>query len=254
MKRFFKKHFADLVPLKYWWTFLRHPFFLNNFFEFRRKAGKTGTMPLFRDISPLINDKSQQTPFDPQYIYHTAWAVRKVKKINPVRHVDISSTLYFCTTLSAFIPTDFYDFRPATLVLDNLESKQADLTDLFFETESIESLSCMHTVEHIGLGRYGDPIQPEGDLTAMKELQRVIKKGGHLLFVTPVGKPKIIFNAHRIYSYEDIINAFNEVKLVEFSLIPDNALENGMITHASPELVRLQNYGCGCFWFQKPAN
>jgi hypothetical protein len=45
--------------------------------------------------------------------------------------------------------------------------------------------------------------------------------------VTPVGKPKIIFNGHRVYSYEQIIQAFDEMKLVEFSLIPDNTVEQG---------------------------
>ena len=82
----------------------------------------------------------------------------------------------------------------------------ADLTQLHFESESIESLSCLHTVEHIGLGRYGDPIDYDGDLKAIRELKRVVVKGGSILFVVPVGKPKIIFNAHRIYSYEQIIN------------------------------------------------
>jgi SAM-dependent methyltransferase len=254
MKQFIKKYFAGLIPLRYLGVFLRHPGFLKNFFRYRKNVKEKEGKPLFRDIQPFVNDKTQKTPFDTHYIYHTAWAVRKVKQIAPPKHIDISSTLYFCTTLSAFIPTEFYDFRPAQLQLSGLVSKQADLTRLSFETGSIGSLSCMHTVEHIGLGRYGDPIQPGGDIIAMKELQRVLKKGGHLLFVTPVGKPKIVFNGHRVYSYEQIIQVFDELTLVEFSLIPDNAIEQGMIEQASPELVQTQHYGCGCFWFQKPGN
>lgn len=109
----------------------------------------------------------------------------------------------------------------------------------------------MHTVEHVGLGRYGDKIDPDGDVKAMKELQRVLSPGGNLLFVVPVGKEKLQFNAHRIYSYEQIINNFSSLKLKEFSLIPDNALDNGMIINADPELVKNQNYACGCFWFTK---
>ena len=106
----------------------------------------------------------------------------------------------------------------------------------------------MHTVEHVGLGRYGDPINPDGDLKAISELKRTLANGGSLLFVVPVGKPKIEFNAHRIYSFEQIINYFKDLKLKEFSIITDNG---DFIENAKPELVKQQKYGCGCFWFIK---
>ncbi len=106
----------------------------------------------------------------------------------------------------------------------------------------------MHTVEHVGLGRYGDPIDPVGDLKAIGELKRVVAKNGSLLFVTPVGKPKIEFNAHRIYSYEQILEYFNGLQLSEFSLIDD---QGKFMQNADPSLVEKQKYGCGCFWFIK---
>jgi hypothetical protein len=109
----------------------------------------------------------------------------------------------------------------------------------------------MHTVEHIGLGRYGDPLDPDGDLKAIKELIRVLAIGGNLLFVVPVGKSRVIYNAHRIYSYNQICEYFRDLKLIEFMLIPDNAVENGIIYTASRDAVASQDYGCGCFWFQK---
>ena len=109
------------------------------------------------DLFPCLNDDTQSTGFDAHYIYHPAWAARIVKEINPVKHIDISSTLHFCSILSAFIPVEFYDYRPAHLNLNNLSSQKADLTNLFFESNSVECLSCMHTIEHIGLGRYGRP-------------------------------------------------------------------------------------------------
>jgi ubiquinone/menaquinone biosynthesis C-methylase UbiE len=120
-----------------------------------------------------------------------------------------------------------------------------------FKDNSLQSLSCMHTIEHIGLGRYGDPIDPQGDLKAIKELKRVVKKGGSLLFVTPIGKPTIRFNAHRIYSYDQIISYFDGFSLKEFSLLPDDAYAAGMIKNASKKLSDKQSWGCGCFWFVK---
>jgi hypothetical protein len=59
----------------------------------------------------------------------------------------------------------------------------------------------MHVIEHIGLGRYGEALDPDGDLKAIRELVRVLAAGGNLLVVVPVGRPRIQFNAHRIYDY-----------------------------------------------------
>ncbi len=120
-----------------------------------------------------------------------------------------------------------------------------------FADSSVESLSCMHTIEHVGLGRYGDPLDPEGDLKAIKELIRVLAPGGTLIFVTPIGKAKLEYNAHRIYSYAQIKSYFKELTLKEFSLIPDNFLETGIVKNATEELADKQEWGCGCFWFTK---
>lgn len=219
--------------------------FLKDFREFN-KISKIK----FKDRQPRLGEKSANTPFDGHYIYHPAWAARILAKTKPAYHVDISSTLTFSTIVSAFLPVRFYDFRPANLHLDNLTSERIDLTQLNFETESLASLSCMHTVEHVGLGRYGDPIDPAADLKAVRELQRVVKPGGDLLFVTPVGRSVIKFNAHRIYSYAQVIKMFSDCELQEWSLLPDNQ-SGGLIRNAPESLANAQKYGCGCFWFKK---
>ena len=124
-----------------------------------------------------------------------------LSQTKPEFHIDISSTLYFCSIVSAFIPIKFYDYRPVKLNLEKLYTGSADLLSLPFEEGSVNSLSCMHVVEHIGLGRYGDPLDPDGDLKAISELIRVLAPDGNLLLVVPVGKKsRIMFNAHRIYS------------------------------------------------------
>ena len=210
---------------------------------------KNKRFPILKeDFFPCMHDKTSATPFDAHYIYHPAWAARIIKKINPGFHTDISSTLHFCTVLSAFIKTKFYDYRPANLTLDNLSSEHADLTDLPFESNSIFSLSCMHTIEHIGLGRYGDPIDPEGDVKAIKELKRVCSVNGNLLLVIPVGKKRIQFNAHRIYDPFEIISYMNGFELKDFSLINDQGAfaDNADLNEAAKQI-----YGCGCYWFIK---
>ncbi|MBA4320324.1 MAG: hypothetical protein C0412_18155 [Flavobacterium sp.] len=198
-----------------------------------------------------LEDNTSATSFDAHYLYHPAWAARVLAEIKPKKHVDISSILNFSTIISAFIPVEFYDYRPVNVKLNNFHAGKADLLSLPFLNNSVESLSCMHTIEHIGLGRYGDSINPRGDIRAIEELKRVVAKNGNLIFVAPIGKPKTMFNAHRIYSYNQIISYFDGFELKKFSLIPDNARQVGMIKNADKKTADIQKYGCGCFWFKK---
>jgi len=203
-----------------------------------------------RNIRIILNNRSDYS-FDSHYVLHTAWASRILSKTKPETHVDISSSLFFNAIVSAFIPIKFYDFHPVELNLKNLSSDFADLLKLPFYDCSIDSLSCMHVVEHIGLGRYGDPINPEGDLIAIKELKRVLAKNGNLLFAAPLGKSKLVFNAHRIYSYEQIIEYFRDLGLIEFSIITDVLSQGGLLKKPDLGFVKTQKYACGCFWFRK---
>lgn len=226
--------------------------FLRDYAHFSSKNQDDKRFSLdFLSQYPCLFDKTSDTPFEPHYIYHPAWAARVLKKLKPKKHIDISSTLSFCTIVSAFVPVEFYDYRPANLKLSNLQSKHADLSELPFKSGSIESLSCMHTIEHIGLGRYGDPIDPQGDLKGIAELIRVTKKGGSILFVTPVGKRQLRFNAHRIYAYDDIIKYFADCTLKEFTLVADNVFEVGLLINPPKNVTNKQEWGCGCFWFVK---
>ena len=199
----------------------------------------------------FIYDKTSTTPYERHYVYHPAWAARVLARTKPELHVDISSTIKFATVVSAFIPTDYYDYRPANLHLSNLNSKAADLLNLPFEDNSISSLSCMHTLEHVGLGRYGDDLDYDGDLKGMSELERVLAPEGDLLIVVPIGKPKLVFNAHRIYSYQQILDQFSSLTLQEYALIPDDEKDGHLIINATEEMTNQQDWGCGCFWFKK---
>ncbi len=202
------------------------------------------------DRFPQLNDRTTQTGFDAHYVYHTAWAARMVRQENPLVHVDVSSLLYFSAIVSAFVSVQFYDYRPAAIALSNLQSLSADLTHLDWPSGTVASLSCMHTIEHVGLGRYGDPIDPTGDLKAAGELSRVLTPGGLLLIVLPVGKPKIMFNAHRIYAYEQVTAMFPGLSVEQFALLTDDS-RLGLIETGAAELVSRQRYGCGCFAFRK---
>lgn len=200
---------------------------------------------------PILNEDTALTQFDSHYIYHVAWALRKVYDLSPSEHLDFASSLSFCTAVSAFCKTKFYDFRPANIQLDNLEMLRCDLSAPDFDIGQFASVSCMHVVEHIGLGRYGDPLDANGDLMAIENIKKTVGSGGDLFFVVPCGLPAIYFNAHRVYSAESVLSYFGaEFKLEELYFITGIDNEAPIL---NPELAKLGQYayGCGCFHFRK---
>ncbi len=239
-----------LQPLKSTYLHPKYRRFVADFRKFERLyAGSVRDLELrWTHRYPCLDDNTAATTFDAHYTYHPAWAARIIAQTKPPLHIDISSSLNFCTMVSAFVAVEFYDLRPVEISLSGLECKRGDLVRLPFETGSVGSLSCMHVVEHIGLGRYGDPLDPEGDLKAIAELTRVLARGGTLMFVTPVGHPQIRFNAHRIYSYDQVASYFGGLNTQQFALVDDRG---EFTVGADPDYANRQDYGCGCWWFKK---
>jgi SAM-dependent methyltransferase len=203
-----------------------------------------------RDLRLFLRDATIQTGYDRHYVLHIAWAARVLQELRPTSHVDVASSMYFVATVSAFVPVTALDIRPAAIELSGLEYRRGSLHALPFKSGSIESVSCMHVLEHVGLGRYGDPLDYDGDLKALAELARVVAPGGHLLIAVPMsGEPRIEFNAHRVYSFRQFVAMSQAVglELREFALIPDDGSEETLIRHASEAIADRQRYGCGCF-------
>lgn len=205
-----------------------------------------------KDIRPCLFENTSETNFDRHYIYHTGWATRKLIDLKPEKLYDFSSSLYFIGIVSSFLPIVFHDFRPANIQLSNIDSRSADLTSLNIDSNSLQCVSCMHVVEHIGLGRYGDSLDAGGDLKAINELRRVTAISGDLLFVVPIGSVSFIrFNANRVYNFSQVISFFPNFDLIDFTFITDYGNERHIINNASVSQIGSEVEGCGCFHFKK---
>lgn len=180
------------------------------------------------------------------YLAHCCWAARQIAASGAGRHVDFGSYVYFAGILSAFVKrVTFCDIRALGTEIPGLESKEADLMRIPWATEALPSVSCLHVLEHVGLGRYGDALDANGDLLAARELWRVLAPGGRLLIVLPTNRePRVCFNAHRIYSRDQVENLlFPRAKVLTYETI----MPTGLI-HQGPE-----PYGdyTGCWVFTK---
>lgn len=217
----------------------------------RRYRGLPGAEPLrLLDTFPKLADRLATTPYDSHYLFQDTWAAQRVAESGPDRHVDVGSRIDYVCFLTAVTRVAFVDIRPLTAPIEGLEPIDASILDLPFADHSLESVSCLHVVEHIGLGRYGDPLDPEGSRKAMAELQRVVAPGGQLLFATPVGRPRVCFNAHRIHDPRAIVELFGELELVEFAGVDDGGR---FARHRSPGDFVDQSYACGMYHFRRPA-
>lgn len=220
------------------------------FFNDMRRFNRFSTInrAKFRNIYPQLWDATKTTPFDAHYLYQALWASGKIYTINPKYNVDIGSQIQFASTLGINIPTIYMDFRPVNIKAKNFLSTAGDIMHLPFQNNSIESLSCLHVIEHIGLGRYGDKLDPQGHLEGINEIKRVIANNGNLIISTPVGQERICFNAHRIFNPIEFLSYFQEFQMLEFSFVDD---QDNFHEKANLQDAAKQRYACGMFWLRK---
>lgn len=204
-----------------------------------------------REAYPQIHDRTAGSPIDPHYFHQDVWAARRVARLSPERHVDVGSRVDYVGFLTAITAVTFVDIRPLDVDIPGLTPIAGSVLDLPFEDGSLESLSCLHVAEHVGLGRYGDELDPAGTRKTARELQRVLAPGGQLLFSGPVGKRRTCFNAHRIHAPEDVAMMFGGLELAEFAGVDDDGK-----FREGRDLSELAGakYACGLFRFVRPGS
>jgi SAM-dependent methyltransferase len=174
------------------------------------------------DDYPQLHDRTSASPFDAHYTHQDAWAARTVYEFGPDAHVDVGSRVTFVLGVAAFVPVTFIDLRPLDVEVPNLSSRAGSLLEMPYEDQSVSSLSSLHVIEHVGLGRYGDPLDPDGTAKAAAELARVLAPGGQLLIGAPVGRPRTAFNAHRVLDPERVVDLFSPLELSSFAGVDDD--------------------------------
>lgn len=168
------------------------------------------------DYFPCLLDNLAYTPLEPTYFFQDSWAAKHVFDLKPVHHYDVGSSAMTMGIISQFTSVTIIDIRPIELELPNLHFKKGSILELPFEDNALDSLSSLCVIEHIGLGRYGDPIDSFGSEKAIAELKRVLKVGGVLLFSVPVDNVnKIYFNAHRAFTRDYILELFEGFSIMD---------------------------------------
>jgi SAM-dependent methyltransferase len=184
------------------------------------------------------------------YFHQDLWAARLIAVRRPSRHVDIGSRIDgFVAHLLTFMPVTVIDVRSLVSTIEGLSFEQGDVTCLDrFAPDSIASLSSLHAIEHVGLGRYRDSIDPDGWRKAVGELARVLKPEGRLYFSVPIGGQRVRFNADRIFRPSTILEAFASLRLVSHATVDD---AGDLRTDIPLSEFNNASNSCGLFEFTK---
>lgn len=203
---------------------------------------------------PVIKDKYASAGNIGNYFWQDLWAARLIVKSGVRNHFDIGSRLdgFIAHLLAAGMDVTMIDIREFPEQVEHLNTIVDDATSLHqIPDESVESMSALCSLEHFGLGRYGDPVDPEACFKCFDNIQRKLKKGGRLYISVPVGKERVEFNAHRVFYASTIIRCFSTLHLEEFSCTSQGKIEYNVDIHQYDDDLHNGEYRYGLFSFIK---
>jgi len=258
-----KAHFLRVLSIYgfnshvFWGSVKNTPRFVRDLRRYRRMSESTA-FPAndrfslrLRDAVPFLMDFDDAAGSGKgSYFHQDIWAARKIYQRTPETHIDVGSRIDgFISHLLVFRDVSVIDVRDLNSTIEGLSFIKSDATKMeAFADNSLVSLSSLHAAEHFGLGRYGDPIDPDACFQFMKSLQRVLKPSGTLYFSVPIGNERLLFNAQRVFEPATIIETFDELELLSFAAVNKSG---DFVADASMENHIENSYICGLFEFTK---
>lgn len=226
------------------------PRYLNGYRVFLNLGGKIDA------IYPIISDFNQNAGVQSGHYFHQDLLVAQlIYEAKPNRHIDVGSRIDgFVAHVASFRKIEVLDIRSLPQSIhSNISFYQADLMD-DVEESITDSVSCLHALEHFGLGRYNDKIDPEGHIKGLQNLIKMLKPGGNLYLSFPIGtSDQVFFNAHRIFNPKTVLAwASAELTLERFDYVDDTG--HLFLNIDLKDLSVEMQYGCGIYTFKKVNN
>ena len=232
------------------------PDYLRDWEVFRK--GFSGTMK----FKPCLHDRYDEGgATKSEYFWQDLLVARAIHVAKPVKHVDIGSRVDgFVAHVASFRDIEVFDVRPINSVVPGVVFRQADLMNPSSmpndtgEGGYCDSLSCLHAIEHFGLGRYGDPVNPQGYQDGISNMAHLLQLGGTFYLSTPIGKERVEFNANWVFDPRSIIRIAQSAGLSLQKLIviiPEQGAQESAFDDVALTNLALQHYQLGLFVFTK---
>lgn len=244
---------AGLNPLATAKSVAALPAYVRAYRRFKRMSIEYDAMPPTRiKLLPALTDAADDAgSAGSEYFLGDLWVARHIFRAAPARHVDVGSRIDgLIAHLLTFRDVDVVDIRPLESPIEGLNFIHADARSLeAIAPASVPSASSVHALEHFGLGRYGDPIDPFGHVKALHALGRIVEPRGDLYVGVPVGRPAVEFNAHRILDPRFVPTELPDYELVAFAAVREGELDESV---APEDLVDVP-YACGLYHLRRLA-
>ena len=264
----FKKHLIrihsfvseqlGIDPLKTWAGLRGFPEFVRDLSQFRR--GYRGKLIL----NPYLGDRYKEGGSTKnEYFWQDLLVAQRICQAQPLRHVDVGSRIDgFVAHVASFRAIEVFDIRPVNSLIPGVKFTQADL----MSADSVatlcagndgycDSLSCLHAIEHFGLGRYGDPVNPLGYQRGIENLSKLLQPGGRLYLSTPIGSERVEFNANWVFDPNTILSVANAagLRLDELTVLDQQGGHETILRPSAEMLNALakEHYRLGIFHFFK---
>ncbi|XOV90872.1 MAG: DUF268 domain-containing protein [Bacteroidota bacterium] len=244
-----------LAPDHLWLNIRSIGWFIKDYFKFQ-KSDKEKAFP-FKIPYPVFSERfAESGRIGGHYFHQDLLVANKIFNAKPNKHVDVGSrTDGFVAHVASFREIEVVDIRKADVNIRNIKFIEADFMVPNPEWEEYtDSISSLHVIEHFGLGRYNDPIDPAGYLKGLDNIYSMLKKGGKFYFSTPIGPQRINFNAHRVFSMNYLKELLlGRYMLDSFSYIDDSGdlHENADVNSKEAGLNFNCTFGCGVFELTK---
>lgn len=242
-------------PQRFLRSLRRLPIYLRDWAAFRK--GYTGNMKPM----PCLHDRHEEGgATQSEYFWQDLLVARAIHDAKPVKHVDIGSRVDgFVAHVASFRDCEVFDVRTISTVVPGVVFRQADLMnpDSLPTTAGggyCDSLSCLHAVEHFGLGRYGDPVNPQGYQRGIAHMAQLLKPGGTFYLSTPIGQERVEFNANWVFDPRSIVRCaeVGGMTLQKLTVItPAHGPQETAIDEEVLAELAQQHYQLGVFIFTK---
>ena len=248
--------FWGFDPRVFLYNLIGFPGYLKEHRLFKRKTKEVSGIKIDR-LYPVLGDKFKPGAYlTDHYFFQDLLVAQRIFENNPAKHVDVGSRVDgFVAHVASFREIEVFDIRPLNNTIPNVKFMQLDFMNPNAELKDYtDSISSLHALEHFGLGRYGDPLDPEGHLKGLEAVSNALKKGGKFYFSSPIGPLRIEFNAHRVFSLKYLIEIFSKTYIIDsFSYIDDKKIFHPKAI-LSVENIQSNfgcNFGCGIFEMTK---
>jgi SAM-dependent methyltransferase len=230
------------------------PRFLKDWREFSQKYDGVLT------LTPCLHDRYEEGgSTNTEYFWQDLLVARCIFEAKPEKHVDVGSRVDgFVAHVASYREIEVFDVRPIRAKIANISFKQVDLMNGVDASVAsagyCDSISCLHALEHFGLGRYGDPVDANGYVRGLENMVRLLRPGGTFYLAVPIGREKVEFNANRIFDPRTIIrlaqaNALSLQRLVVIS--NGSTIKDTLLTDDELQALANEHYSLGIFVFKK---